>query len=211
MSLRTRSGPGHGGDGYRMTGGPAARPGAGAEQRPGAVARFSHGFTLVEIMIVVAVIAIAFAIGAPSFVQVVQKGPMRQAISDVVEALGQARAQAILRGVPVEFVLSGEGEMQVHPARERNSALQPARLADAEVTEPAETDGGVAFSARLGEDIAIWLLEVNFRDQMDASEARVRFYPNGTSDDFTIVLEFGLERRRIWLDPITALVELESL
>lgn len=174
----------------------------------------SRGFTLVEIMIVVAVIAIAFAIGAPSFVQVVQKGPMRQAISDVVEALGQARAQAILRGVPVEFVLSGEGEMQVHPARARDGALQPAQLADAEVAEPAEpaeTNAGVAFSARLGEDIAIWLLEVNFRDQMDASEARVRFYPNGTSDDFTIVLEFGLERRRIWLDPITALVELESL
>jgi prepilin-type N-terminal cleavage/methylation domain-containing protein len=211
MSLRMLSGRGHGGDGCRMTGGPSARPWAGADERLCAVARCSRGFTLVEIMIVVAVIAIAFAIGAPSFVQVVQKGPMRQAISDVVEALGQARAQAILRGVPVEFVLSGEGEMQVRPARQRHGALKPARLADAEIAEPTEASAGIAFSARLGEDIAIWLLEVNFRDQMDASEARVRFYPNGTSDDFTIVLEFGLERRRIWLDPITALVELETL
>jgi len=162
-------------------------------------------------MIVVAVVAIVFAIGAPSFARMVQKGPMRQAISDVVEALGQARAQAILRGVAVEFVLSGEGIMRVVPASDRESLLRAALSADGEVGEARDTDAGSSFTAVLGEDIAVTLLEVNFRTQMEATEARVRFHPNGTSDDFTIVLESGLEMRRIWLDPITALADLEIL
>jgi prepilin-type N-terminal cleavage/methylation domain-containing protein len=168
------------------------------------------GFTLVEIMIVVAIIAIAFAIGVPSFVRVLQKEPMRQAVSDVVEALGQARAQAILRGGPVEFRLSGEGEMEVMAARVREVELPPPSV----VVEPGERSAeppDKVFSARLNRDIAVTLLEVNFRSQMDAVEARVRFHPNGTCDDFTIVLEAGGRIQRIWLDPITALADLETL
>jgi prepilin-type N-terminal cleavage/methylation domain-containing protein len=169
------------------------------------------GFTLVEIMIVIAVVAIVFAIGAPSFARMVQKEPMRQAVSDVVEALGQARAQAILRGAAVEFVLSGEGVMRVVPANNRESLTRTALAADVEAGEARDTGAGSSFTAVLGEDIAVTLLEVNFRTQMEATEARVRFHPNGTSDDFTIVLESGLEMRRIWLDPITALADLEIL
>jgi Tfp pilus assembly protein FimT len=164
----------------------------------------------VEIMIVIAVVAIVFAIGAPSFARVLQKGPMRQAVSDVVEALGQARAQAILRGVPVEFVLDGEGTMRVVPANDRGSLVRTAQP-DVEAGEVSDKNTGSSFTAVLGEDIAVTLLEVNFRTQMEATEARVRFHSNGTSDDFTIVLESGLEMRRIWLDPITALADLETL
>jgi type II secretion system protein H len=170
----------------------------------------ARGFTLVEIMIVIAVVAIVFAMGAPSFARMVQKGPLRQAVSDVVEALGQARAQAILRGVPMDFVLSGEGIMQVVPASDRESSARTAEAAGVEVGE-RDLDAGSSFTAVLGEDIAVTLLEVNFRTQMEATEARVRFHPNGTSDDFTIVLEAGSEMRRIWLDPITALADLELL
>jgi Tfp pilus assembly protein FimT len=162
-------------------------------------------------MIVVAVIAVAFAIAAPSFARIARKDPMRQAVSDVVEALGQARAQAILRGVPVEFVLSGEGEMRVVPARERERKPQTGSPTVAEENEPREITQSRLFTARLDEDIAVTLLEVNFRSQMEATAARVRFHPNGTSDDFTVVLEKGMEMRRIWLDPITALVDLETL
>ncbi|MCL4180986.1 MAG: GspH/FimT family pseudopilin [Verrucomicrobia bacterium] len=180
----------------------AARP---RFRRPGA------GFTLVEIMIVVAIIAVVFAMGAPGFVQVLQKGPMRQAVSDVVEALGQARAQAILRGVPVEFRLTGEGAMEVWPSNDHSRGPQP-ELLDASVEDEAGAGPPAkVFSARLHQDIAVTLLELNFRSQMEAEETRVRFYPNGTSDDFTVVMEFGGEIHRIWLDPITALADLEKL
>jgi prepilin-type N-terminal cleavage/methylation domain-containing protein len=173
--------------------------------------RLAHGFTLVEIMIVIAVVAIVFAMGAPGFVQVVQKGPMRQAVSDVVESLGQARAQAILRGVVMEFRMNGEGVLNVAPSRERRLVAQPEMLDTSFEENHGAGALGVVFSARLHEDVAVTLLEVNFRSQMDAEEARVRFYPNGTCDDFTVVLELGGGMRRIWLDPITALADVETL
>lgn len=200
--------------GLSCPGDPATHAGLWSHPAPAACASgpSTNGFTLVEIMIVVAVVAIVFAVGAPSFARIVQKGPMRQAVSDVVEALGQARAQAILRGVPMEFVLSGEGVLRVVPASDRESLAVPTALAaDGEVGEAGESGAGSSFTAVLGEDIAVTLLEINFRTQMEATEARVRFHPNGTSDDFTIVLESGLEMRRIWLDPITALADLEIL
>jgi hypothetical protein len=46
---------------------------------------------------------------------------------------------------------------------------------------------------------------------MDAEEARVKFFPNGTSDDFTIVLESSAGTRKVSLDCITALPDLEII
>jgi prepilin-type N-terminal cleavage/methylation domain-containing protein len=177
----------------------------GADSRDPGFGQIYSGFTLVEIMIVVAIVAIVFAVGAPSFVKVIQKGPMRQAVSDVMEALGHARAQAILRGVPAVFFLNGEGEIRVLP--NGNGETESSLPAGEAGTRPPRS----AFSAWLDRDIAVTLLEVNFRNQMDAEETRVRFYPNGTCDDFTIVLEGGGQIRKIWLDPITALADLETL
>ncbi len=171
-----------------------------------------RGFTLIETMIVVAIVAIAFAIGVPSFVQIVSKGPLRQALSDVMEALGQARAQAILRGVPVEFTLTGEGGIEVLPLEDPKRETQHSPLyveeGDSTALNPPPKS---AFSARLHRDIAVTLLEVNFRSRMEAPVARVRFFPNGTSDDFTLVLEEGGQIKKISLDPITALADLETL
>jgi prepilin-type N-terminal cleavage/methylation domain-containing protein len=187
------------------------RPHAGERAARSRFRRPGAGFTLVEIMIVVAIIAVVFAMGAPGFVRVLQKGPMRQAVSDVVEALGQARAQAILRGVPVEFRLTGEGTMDVCPSNDHGRGPQP-EFPDASIEEEVDAGPPVkVFSARLHQDIAVTLLELNLRSQMEAEETRVRFYPNGTSDDFTVVLEFGGEIHRIWLDPITALADLEKM
>ena len=69
-----------------------------------------------------------------------------------------------------------------------------------------------SFSARLADTIAIQLLDVNFHDQMKADEALVQFFPNGTSDEFTIVLagdDGGI--RKITLDVITGLADTEVL
>jgi hypothetical protein len=136
---------------------------------------------------------------------------MRQAVSDVVEGLGQARAQAILRGVPMEFRLTGEGVLEVLPANDRSPGRPSGRLDAAFEEEPDPGPRTKIFFSRLHQDIAVTLVELNFNPQMEAEETRVRFYPNGTSDDFTVVLEFGGEIHRIWLDPITALADLEKL
>ena len=68
------------------------------------------------------------------------------------------------------------------------------------------------FSAKLSEKVGIELFEVNFEDQMEYTEARVRFYANGTSDECKILLahvESG-ERRLITLEVVTALGDVES-
>lgn len=169
-------------------------------------------FTLVEIMIVVAIVAVVFAMGAPSFVRVLEKRPMRQAVSDIVEGLSQARAHAILQGVTFEFVLNGDGEMRVLAARAPEVGGELIQGLETFGVEAAEGETSTnLFDARLYPDIKVTFLDVNFRDQMEAPEARVRFHPNGTSDDFTMVLEEGTERRKIWLDPITALADMETL
>jgi prepilin-type N-terminal cleavage/methylation domain-containing protein len=163
-------------------------------------------FTLVEIMIVVAILGLVLAMGAPSFVRVLNKEPLRQAVNDASEILSHARAVAILRGVPSQARFHSDGRLTVE-------LLSP-------VTEANEDPAGAVnldMAARslmlrqLDPDIAITLLEVNFRSQMNEPVARVRFHPNGTCDDFTIVLEYRNGIRKIALDPITSLAEVEVL
>jgi hypothetical protein len=51
--------------------------------------------------------------------------------------------------------------------------------------------------------VMIQLIDVNFIDQMNAEEARVRFFPNGTSDHFTVVLNFKGQQRTVDIDIVT--------
>ena len=51
------------------------------------------------------------------------------------------------------------------------------------------------------------MLDINFINMLEGTinEARVRFYPNGTSDEFTIGLLLNNDRRIVTLDAITGL------
>ena len=53
----------------------------------------------------------------------------------------------------------------------------------------------------------VQLVDVNFVEMMDEPEARVRFYPNGTSDEFTIVYSWHGKQRTVMLDVVTGLAE----
>ena len=178
------------------------------------------GFTLVEIMVVIGILTMVLALGAPSFVRIIQKEPLRQASSDLVEGLSHARAQAILQGATTEFVLRAEdGSMTVRLAPEAD--LDPMEVfpepSDPEAFSPDAREGAAAntrlppFYARLHEDIAVALVYVNLRDQMEAEEIRVRFHPNGTSDDFTILIESREGMRKVFLDAITGLADMEVI
>jgi hypothetical protein len=52
---------------------------------------------------------------------------------------------------------------------------------------------------------------VNFKDQMENPETRVRFFANGTSDEFTVVIFSEEGERKISLDVITGLSDVEVL
>ena len=57
-----------------------------------------EAFTLIEIMVVVAIMGIVLAAGIPSIYNGMRKEGIRKAVSDVMEACEKARAQAIMTG-----------------------------------------------------------------------------------------------------------------
>ena len=65
-----------------------------------------RAFTLIEVMIVVAIIGLVAAMGVPSFLQALRKDGMRKALSDVKENLDNARARAIVSGQTTEVVFN---------------------------------------------------------------------------------------------------------
>jgi|SRR5437667_2465064 len=178
--------------------------------------RGGDGFTLIEIMMVVGILGMVLAMGMPAFIRSIRRDPLRQAVSDIEEACSKARAAAILRGSPAELVIRAEGgQLNVVPARE-DSAEQTAASVEA-LGQPAEPSADKAasqspvFSARLNENVAVTLLYVNLKDQMEAEETRVHFYPNGTSDEFTMIVQAGNGMRKISLECVTALATVEVI
>ncbi len=174
------------------------------------------GFTLIEIMMVVGILGMVLAMGMPAFIRSIRRDPLRQAVSDIEEACSKARAAAILRGSPAELVIRAEGgQLNVVPARE-DSAEQTAASVEA-LGQPAEPSADKAasqspvFSARLNENVAVTLLYVNLKDQMEAEETRVHFYANGTSDEFTMIVQAGNGMRKISLECVTALATVEVI
>lgn len=176
------------------------------------------GFTLIEIMIAVAIIGVVVGIGVPSMFRMMKKEGMRAAASDLLEVCHRARAAAILSGSTVQLqILPKTGEFKVVSGG--SSAPEPAPSADNPLA-PQPPDGAppakVAsptpeFSIQLAGDIAIVLVDVNFLDVTEADDVRVRFFPGGTSDEMTVVVHSaGNEWRKISLEVTTALAQMES-
>ena len=55
------------------------------------------------------------------------------------------------------------------------------------------------------------MLDVNLVEYKDADEARVRFFPNGTSDEMTLILHSGDQYREIALEVTTGLASMEVI
>ncbi len=57
-----------------------------------------RGFTLIEVMVVIAIVAILAALAAPSFGPLIERWRVRQAAEDLTSTLYYARSEAIKRG-----------------------------------------------------------------------------------------------------------------
>lgn len=176
------------------------------------ICRRASAFTLIEIMIVVGIMAIIMTIAIPSVYQQLHKDSMRQAIADISEACSQARARAVLNGVPTE--------VRIRPAERAISAVEAGSARDAmpsfgaEMESAAEHSGGSGiFSARLSDHIAIEFIGVNLiPDLQQLDEVSCMFYPNGTSDELVVLLRSDRgEVRKITTEVVTGIPDVEVI
>jgi type II secretory pathway pseudopilin PulG len=172
---------------------------------------------MLELMIVIAIVAVVFALSVPAFVRSRNAAGLRKGVTEVMEACNEARAHAILRGVPMEVVIVAEdGLVDVRPATAGSPV--PKELAAEDTPEPNEPTASAgpplksSKARRLPDDVAIELFDVNFVNQMEFTEGRVRFFPNGSSDECTIVLLWNnRQRAKISLEVVTGLADLTYL
>jgi len=71
--------------------------------------RTVRGFTLIELMITLAIVAILSSLAAPSFRELVATQRVRSAVSALNESLWLARSEAIKRNAAVEFAFANVG------------------------------------------------------------------------------------------------------
>ena len=152
-------------------------------------------FTLIEIMIVVAIMGLIAAMGVPSILQTFRKDGMRKAVSDVMDVCSEARTRAILQNQTAAIVF--------YP-HERRFGVEGA-------AGGKNASSGRVTSATLPAGVEIAMLDINLQDYGGSDWARVFFYPDGTSDEMTLVLLSQGEQRKITLEFSTGLARVSDL
>jgi prepilin-type N-terminal cleavage/methylation domain-containing protein len=159
-------------------------------------------FTLIEIMMVVAIVGLVMTMGVPAILRAKQQEPMRKAVNDVMEICSHARAQAILHSVTMAVVF--------HP---QSGQVALASVETAGPTGDSKPSAGASSlnSAQFADSITLDMLDINLLEYKDADDARVRFFPNGTSDEMTLILHSGDQYRKITLEVTTGLASMEVM
>lgn len=174
-----------------------------------------RAFTLLEVMIVIGMAVLVMAISIPFVQRTIRRDAIYTAVKVVEDACRNARALAIINNSTTELVIQpADRHFSVRPGATRSA--RPRRPASNLGDEPVDDSvprrrvsnyAGQApppFSATLDGDVTIQLLSVNFAEHSGDTEAKVHFHPNGTTDEFTIVLRIGATAvRQVTLDIVT--------
>jgi len=72
--------------------------------------KLGRGFTLLELMVAIAVLAILATVGVPSFRALIQNNRVTTQANELVSALSFARTEAVKRGRNVEVVITQLGD-----------------------------------------------------------------------------------------------------
>lgn len=184
-------------------------------KRSGGAICSSRAFTMLELMIVVAIMGIILAMATPSIRSAFHKEAFIQGLNDILDACDFARKEAIIHDTVMEMrIYPQTGRIEVG-AVPRDTSIDagspgssPSSAPNADTPPPPVIH---SYSAQLSERISIEMLDVNFAEYKEADLARVRFYPNATSYEFTMVIRSDAgEYRKITLEEVTALATATS-
>ena len=194
-----------------------------ASGRPFPRGSAGRAFTLVELLIAMGMVAILLSVALPSVYRNWGQDSLLKAMTDVMEVCHQARARAVLGGTPMELrIRLVDRSFSIAAASVQRDVEDSAPVGNAfefrgdEVVEKPVHKTGAAqewsdASKRLSEKIHIEGLGVNGEDWTEDEEARIRFYPDGTCDEMSLVLlsDKG-ERCNITLEIVTGLADVET-
>jgi prepilin-type N-terminal cleavage/methylation domain-containing protein len=183
-----------------------------AGHRPALRTPHSRAFTLIEIMMVVAIMIIALAFSYPAISDMVHRAPMGQAVKDITDACRHARSQAIITDHPMELrIYPKEHRIEVGQASTESSygsgpVMNTGSPPSSGYYHPKNP---YISSAQISDEVRLEMVDVNFTEYKDADVALVKFYPNGTCDELTLMLQSGIELRKISLEAVTSLAQVE--
>ena len=145
---------------------------------PAGEVRDPSGFTLIELMVVLAVLALALALAMPTLGRLMPGLELQTEARDVASALREARAQAIGQNAEVAVVVNAErravliGDRRVVQLTSRAEILPAANRADA---------GGSA-------------------------GPQIRFFPDGSSSGGQVTLLLDERKRHVLVDWLTGAI-----
>jgi prepilin-type N-terminal cleavage/methylation domain-containing protein len=166
-----------------------------------------QAFTLIEVMVVVAIMGLIAAMGVPSLFQVFRKEGMRKAVSDVMDACSEARAQAVFSGRTTFLIIypkENRWEVSTTPV---GSQATLGGSSDNPVTPPPKSSSPwkAAASGKLPDNVQFVMVDINLMDFLGYDQAYVQFHPDGTCEETTLVLHSSDEWRKITLEFATSL------
>jgi prepilin-type N-terminal cleavage/methylation domain-containing protein len=177
-------------------------------QHEGGRRRRRDAFTLIELMVVIGIMGIVLAMGIPSIYRVFHKEQLFKTLDDVRNVCLTARQQAIMQGRMAELVFHAkDGRLEVLGGPGGGNEGESAEARYGQPSAP-----GSNRSAQLPEDVGLAMLKVNGISYMEAEEARVRFYPNGTCDELRLILLRPSDRGALglFLEVTTGLPDTET-
>jgi prepilin-type N-terminal cleavage/methylation domain-containing protein len=175
--------------------------------------RSPAAFTLLEVMMVVAIIGLMMTMSVPAILRTMHQEPLRKAVNDVMNICSHARAQAILHGVTTCVVFHPRSKEVTLTAITSTNAMDDfssAGKTGGDRKTPAY-DASALNSAKFSDSVTIDMLDINLTEYKDANEAQVRFFPNGTSDEMTLILHSGGQYQQVSLEVMTGLASLKAI